>query len=94
MLKIKAYKKILLFILPVTIAFISGFSIDTQKVTPKYTFTNDVNKSAVKQINDAVTGEANIVYSDNLVDIIELVDTKTKKFTDKDLLDLMQKNGL
>lgn len=86
MLKLNRFKKMLLFILPVTIAFISGYSIDTQKVTPKYSFTNDTNKTAIKQINDAVTGEANIVYSDKLVDIVNLIDTNTKKFTDKDLL--------
>ena len=86
MLKRNTFKKMLLLILPVTIAFISGYSIDTQNVTPKYTFTNEANKSAIKQINDAVAGETDIVYSDNLVDIIELIDTNTKKFTDKDLL--------
>lgn len=86
MLKLNRFKKMLLFILPVVIAFISGYSIDTQKVTPKYAFTNDTNKTAVKQINDAVIGEANIVYSNKLVDIVNLIDTNTKKFTDKDLL--------
>ena len=86
MLKLNRFKKMLLFILPVTIAFVSGYSVDTQKVTPKYAFTNDTNKTAVKQINDAVIGETDIVYSDKLVDIVNLIDTNTKNLTDKDLL--------
>ena len=92
MLKLNRFKKMLLFILPVTIAFISGYSIDTQKVTPIYSFTNETNKTAVKQINDAVIGETNIVYSDKLVDIVNLIDTNTKKFTDKDLLAALTDN--
>lgn len=86
MLKLNRFKKMLLFILPVTIAFVSGFSTDTQKVTPKYAFTNDSNKFAVKQINDVVTDETNIIYSDKLVEIINLIDTNIKEFNDRDLL--------